>query len=205
MLEILFYSLSGLFMKVSDDAHDQKHNTLLGFVAAVVCGITIGYLAVTSADAACIFLAILIGTVLSWKVDCLNHILSLLIFVGIIVIMGFPPIGIITLAVCAAAAFLDEIGNDSKWAAHKKYVKEFFQYRFALKIVILLFAVLGMIATVYPELQIAGVQFFAPLTFIYFLVFEVSYELVGLKFNALYDRVESLLGIIRGVDRSAND
>jgi hypothetical protein len=205
MLEILFYSLSGLFMKVSDDAHDQKHNTPLGFVAAVVCGITIGYLAVTGADAACIFLAILIGTVLSWKVDCLNHILSLLIFVGIIVIMGFPPIGIITLAVCAAAAFLDEIGNDSKWAAQKKYVKEFFQYRFALKIVILLFAVLGMIATVYPELQIAGVQFFAPLTFIYFLVFEVSYELVGLKFNALYDRVESLLGIIRGVDRSAND
>lgn len=205
MLEILFYSLSGLFMKVSDDAHDQKHNIILGVVAAVICGITIGYLAVTSADAACIFLAILIGTVLAWKVDCLNHILSLLVFVGIIVIMGFPTIGIITLAVCAAAAFLDEIGNDSKWAAQRKYVKEFFQYRFVLKIVILLFAVLGMLVTVYPEIKIAGVQFFAPLTFIYFLVFEISYELVGLKFNALYDRAESLLGIIRGIDRSAND
>ena len=79
MLEILLYSLSGLFMKVSDDAHDQKHNTILGIVAAVICGVTIGYLAVTSADAACIFLAILIGTVAAWKVDCLNHILSLLI------------------------------------------------------------------------------------------------------------------------------
>ncbi len=112
MLEILFYSLSGLFMKVSDDAQDQKNNILLGVVAAVICGITIGYLAVTNADAACIFLAILIGTVLAWKVDCLNHILSLLIFIGIIMIFGFPTIGIITLAVCAAAAFLDEIGND---------------------------------------------------------------------------------------------
>lgn len=205
MLEILFYSLSGLFMKVSDDAHDQKHNTLLGIMAAVICGISIGYLAVTSADAACIFLAILIGTVAAWKVDCLNHILSLLIFVGIIVVLGFPTIGIVTLAVCAVAAFLDEIGNDSEWAAQRKYVKEFFQYRFALKIVILIFAVLGMLATIYPELKITGVQFFAPLTFVYFLVFEISYELVGLKFNALYDRVESLLGIIRGINRSAND
>lgn len=205
MLEILFYSLSGLFMKVSDDAHDQKHNTLLGVVAAVICGITIGYLAVNSADAACIFLAILIGTVAAWKVDCLNHLLSLLIFMGIILILGFPTIGILTLVVCAAAAFLDEIGNDSKWAAQRRYVKEFFQYRFALKIVILIFAVLGMLATIYPSLQIAGVQFFAPLTFIYFLCFELSYELVGLKFNALYDRAESLLGIIRGIDRSSND
>ncbi len=205
MLEILFYSLSGLFMKVSDDAHDQKHNILLGVVAAVICGISIGYLAVNSADAACIFLAILIGTVAAWKVDCLNHLISLLIFVGIILIMGFPTIGILTLLVCAAAAFLDEIGNDSKWAAQRRYVKEFFQYRFALKIVILIFAVLGMLAALYPGLQIFGVQFFAPLTFIYFLCFELSYELVGLKFNALYDRAESLLGIIRGIDRSSND
>ncbi|NYB25799.1 MAG: hypothetical protein HVN34_00460 [Methanobacteriaceae archaeon] len=205
MLEILLYSLSGLFMKVSDDAHDQKHNTILGIVAAVICGVTIGYLAVTSADAACIFLAILIGTVAAWKVDCLNHILSLLIFVGIIIVLGFPTIGIVTLAVCAVAAFLDEIGNDSKWAAEQRYVKEFFQYRFALKIVILIFAVLGMLTTIYPELQIAGIQFFTPLTFVYFLAFELSYELVGLKFNAIYDRAESLLGVIRGVDRSAND
>lgn len=205
MLEILFYSLAGLFMKVSDDAQDQKNNMLLGVVAAVICGITIGYLAVTNADAACIFLAILIGTVLAWKVDCLNHILSLLIFIGIIIILGFPTIGIITLAVCAAAAFLDEIGNDSKWAEERRYVKEFFQYRFTLKIVILLFAVLGMLVTVYPELQMFGVQFFTPLTFISFLMFELSYELIGLKFNAIYDRVESFLGFIRGVDRSAND
>ncbi len=205
MLEILFYSLAGLFMKVSDDAHDQKHNTLLGIVAAVICGISIGYLAVNSADAACIFLAILIGTVAAWKVDCVNHLLSLLIFLGIILLLGFPTIGIITLVVCAVAAFLDEIGNDSKWAAQRKYIKEFFQYRFALKIVILIFAVLGILATLYPNLQMSWIQYFAPLTFIYFLLFEISYELVGLKFNALYNGAKSLLRVIRGINRSAND
>jgi len=205
MLEILLYPLSGLSMKVSDDAHDRRQNTILGLLAAIICGISIGYLAVTSADAACIFLAILFGTLASWKVDCRNHILSLIIFVGIILILGFPTIGIITLALCAVAAFLDEIGNDSKWAAGQKYLKEFFQYRFALKIVILIFVILGLEASIYPQLQIAGIQYFAPLTFIYFLIFEASYELVGLKFNTLYNGLESLLGIISGVYRSTND
>lgn len=205
MLEILLYPLSGLFMKVSDDAHDLKNNSLLGVVAAVICGVAIGYLAVNSADAACIFLAILFGTVAAWKVDCRNHILSLIIFVGIILLLGFPAVGLITLVVCAVAAFLDEIGNDSKWAAHRKYLREFFQYRFALKIVILIFALLGLFASIYPQLQIVGVQYFAPLTFVYFLFFELSYELVGLKFDAIYNGVESFLGIIRGIYGSAND
>lgn len=205
MLELLFYSLSGLFMKVSDDAHDRRKNTILGLAAAIICGVSIGYLAVISADAACIFLAILFGTVAAWKVDCRNHILSMIIFVGIILFLGFPSIGIVTLAICAVAAFLDEVGNDSKWAAQRKYLKEFFQYRFALKIVILSFAVLGLFVSIYPQLQVVGVQYFAPLTFVYFLFFELSYELVGLKFDAIYDGLESILGIFRGVDGSTND
>lgn len=205
MLEILFYALSGLFMKVSDDAHDRKHNTVMGVASAVICGLAIGYLAVTNADAACIFLAILIGTVLSLKVDCLNHILSLLIFAGIVLILGFPTIGLATLAVCVGAAFLDEVGNDSQWAEKRRYVKEFFQYRFALKIAILIFSVLGLLAGFYPGLETYGFQFFAPLTFVYFLCFEVSYELVGLKFDAIYNGFEDFMGFIRRVDRSSND
>jgi hypothetical protein len=205
MLELLFYPLSGFFMKVSDDAHDQKQDKLLGILAAMICGFSIGYLAVISADAACIFLAILFGTVAAWKVDCLNHIISLLIFVGIILVLGFPTLGLLTLAVCSIAAFFDEIGNDSKWASKKKYLREFFRYRFALKIAIFVFTVMGMLAPLYPYIHIVGVQYFAPLTFIGFLMFEISYELVGLKFNALYNGMESFLGIIRGIYRSAND
>ena len=202
MLEIIFYILSGLFMKISDDAHDRENNTILGVSAAIICGVSIGYLAVISADAACIFLAILIGTVAAWKVDCLNHILSLLIFVGIIVILGFPAVGLLTLILCAVAAFLDEIGNDSHWAARRKYLHNFFQYRFALKIVIFLFTILGFAQT---TIQIPGIQIFSPLTLICFLLFELSYELAGLKFDAIYNGLKSLLGIFRSVDGSAND
>lgn len=198
----LLYALSGLFMKISDDAHDRRNNNRLGLLAAVICGVTIGYLAVSNADAAVIFLGILIGTVAAWKVDCLNHIISLLIFLGIILIIGFPAIGIITLMACAGAAFLDEMGNDSPWAAKNMVLYNFFQYRFALKIVILLFAVLSLLKT---SFTIPGLQFLSFYTFLSFLLFELSYEVVGLKFDVIYDGFESLLRIIRSVNGSAND
>lgn len=211
MLELIFYPISGLFMKISDDAHDRKKNHWLGIAAALICGASIGFLAVTNVDAACIFLAILIGTVAAWKVDCLNHLISLFLFVGIILILGFPTIGLITLVICAAAAFLDEIGNDSKWAAKNKFLYNFFQYRFALKIAILSFAVLGLLQTggllqgVGYSTQFPGIQFFSIETFIFFLLFELSYELVGLKFDAIYNGLQSFFRIFRSVDRPAND
>ena len=66
----------------------------------------IGYLAVTSADAACIFIAILIGTVLSLKVDSLNHIAALILFVLIVIYIGIPSIGLFTLLICSISSIL---------------------------------------------------------------------------------------------------
>ncbi len=71
--------------------------SVLAILAGILCGSFIGYLAVTSADAACIFIAILIGTILSLKVDSLNHIAALLLFVLIVIYIGIPTIGILTL------------------------------------------------------------------------------------------------------------
>ena len=88
--EPLLYAFSGFFMKLSDDAYDKKKNIFLAIVAGILCGSFIGYLAVTSADAACIFIAILIGTLLSLKIDSLNHIAALLLFVLIVVYIGIP-------------------------------------------------------------------------------------------------------------------
>ena len=200
-----FYAISGLFMKISDDAHDRKNNNFLGVMAAVICGISIGYLAVTNADAAVIFLGILIGTLMAWKIDCMNHIISLLIFLGIILIIGIPPIGIITLIVCAGAAFLDEMGNDNAWVTQNNILYNFFQYRFTLKIAIFLLAVLGLFKVLIPSLQISGLLFLSFYTFIFFCLFEISYEIAGLKFDAIYNGLESLLRIIRSVDGSTND
>jgi hypothetical protein len=193
-IEPVLYSFSGLFMKLSDDAYDRKKNIILAVVAGILCGLFIGYLAVTSADAACIFIAILIGTILSLKVDSLNHIAALLLFVLIVVYIGIPTIGIVTLLICSVAAFLDEVGNDNKWIKSRK-VKMFFEYRFTLKIAVLIFAILGLLQSTYPGLKIPGVQYFLLQTFVYFMLFDLFYELAGLKFNTIYDGLNSIFRV----------
>lgn len=199
-IEPILYSLSGFLMKLSDDAYDKKKNITLAVFAGIFCGLFIGYLAVTSADAACIFIAILIGTLLSLKVDSLNHIAALLLFVLIIVYIGIPNIGIVTLLFCSFAAFLDEIGNDNKWIKNKKKIKRFFKYRFSLKITVMIFAVLGLLQNMFPALRIPGVQYFLFQTFIYFILFDLFYELVGLKFDIIYNGLNSFFRVIRRVD-----
>ncbi len=197
----ILYPLSGFFMKLSDDAYDKKKNIYLAVFAGMLCGLFVGYLAVTSADAACIFIAILVGTILSLKVDSLNHIVALLLFVLIIVYIGIPTIGIITLLICSIAAFLDEIGNDNSWIRNRGRKTElFFEYRFTLKVTILLFAVLGLLQNNYPGLNIPGVQYFLIQTFVYFILFDLFYELAGLKFDAIYDGLNSFFRVFRKIN-----
>lgn len=200
-LEPILYAFSGFFMKLSDDAYDQKKNIYLALFAGIICGISVAYLAVTSSDAACIFIAILIGTVLSLKVDSINHIAALILFVLIIVYIGIPSIGIITLIICTLAAFIDEIGNDR--VGIKKFgnkVVMFFEYRFTLKLTVLFFAILGLLQPLLPLLTVPGIQYFQFQTFILFLLFDLSYEIAGLKFDTIYNGFNNLFRIFRRVN-----
>lgn len=200
-LEPILYALSGFFMKLSDDSYDQKKNIYLALFAGLICGLSIAYLAVTSSDAACIFIAILIGTVLSLKVDSLNHVAALLIFLLIIIYIGIPQVGIITLIICSLAAFVDEVGNDNSHL--KKFgtgVVKFFDYRVTLKITVLLFAVLGLLQPLFPVLTVPNVQYFQFQTFIFFLLFDISYEIAGLKFDTIYDGFNNLFRIFRRIN-----
>ncbi len=200
-LEPILYAFSGFFMKLSDDSYDQKKNIYLALLAGILCGVSIAYLAVTSSDAACIFIAILIGTVLSLKVDSFNHIAALLLFVLIIVYIGIPSVGIVTLAICTLAAFLDEIGNDnSRIKKLGNKVEIFFEYRFTLKITVLIFALLGLLQPLFPILTVPGVQYFQFQTFIFFLLFDLSYEIAGLKFDTIYNGFNNLFRIFRRVN-----
>jgi hypothetical protein len=195
MLEIPLYALSGFFMKISDDMHDKKNNMIFGALAGILCGLLLGYLVTISVDAAYIFFGVFIGTFLSKKVNCLNHIVTAIIFIIIVLLLGFPAIGIGTLIICSIAAYIDEIGNDNKRIYEKSKILEiFFEYRFALKTAILILAIFGTIHSFYPGFEIYGIHFLGILTFLYFLMFEISYELAGLKFDAIYDIVYSRFG-----------
>jgi hypothetical protein len=195
----LIYFLSGFLMKISDDFLDLKNNTLLAVFSGILSMACIGYLAVTYSDATTIFLAILLGTLLSGKVDRLGHLVSLLFFLGILAIFGIPTIGVMSLAICIMAAWLDEIGNDSKILKKNKFrgkkaIEFFLQYRPALKISVFLLAFLGGLPVVY-----SGLNFFQPITFIYFMLFDLAYEIAGLRFDNIYNGLQSIFRIFRKV------
>jgi len=195
VLEILLYPLSGFFMKISDDMHDKKNNMFLGILAGILCGLFLGYLVTVSVDAAYIFFGVFIGTFLAKKINCINHIVTAVVFISIVFILGFPTIGIGTLIICSIAAYIDEIGNDNQKIYKKSSIlKTFFEYRFALKTAILVLAVFGIIQYFYPAFKIYGIYFLGIQTLLYFLMFELSYELAGLKFDAMYDKVYSVFG-----------
>jgi len=71
----------------------------------------------------------------------------------------------------------------------------FFEYRFTLKIAVLVFAILGLLQSIYPGLKIPGVQYFLLQTFVYFILFDLFYELAGLKFNTIYDGLNSIFRV----------
>ncbi|MGB9938136.1 MAG: hypothetical protein ACPK7O_10485 [Methanobacterium sp.] len=182
-------------MKISDDMHDKKNNKILGILSGIICGVFLGYLVTVSLDAAYIFFGVFIGTFLAKKINCINHIVTAIIFLSIAFAFGFPQIGVITLTICTLAAYIDEIGNDNFRIYKKsKLLEIFFEYRFALKTAIFILALFGVISSFYPGFQIYGVYFMAIQTLIFFLTFELAYEIAGLKFDAIYDWFYNLLG-----------
>ncbi|MDL2271363.1 hypothetical protein LJC03_06125, partial [Methanobrevibacter sp. OttesenSCG-928-I08] len=140
----IFYSLSGFFMKYSDDEYDENSNKLKAVILGIICGLVTGFVSTINQDAACIFIAVLLANLIALKVDGIHHLATLITFVGILVLLGFPVISFFTLVICIIGAFIDEIGNDNdKLYSKGKFFKYFFEYRFTLKVVIFILAISG--------------------------------------------------------------
>ena len=168
ILAILFI-LSGFFMKYSDDLFDVKNDVRLASVFGIVCGIASGLATVYSFEAAYIFIAILIGNLIAFKVDGIHHIITLVVFIVICLLCGIPEISYVILLICILSASGDEIGHEiiSK-VTENKFLNLFFEYRFLMKVVICLLAVCGV---------------FNIWIFICFILFELSYEAAGVLFK----------------------
>ncbi|MCF0225857.1 MAG: hypothetical protein HUK28_00775 [Methanobrevibacter sp.] len=160
VLAVLFV-LSGFFMKFSDDAYDVSNNKFLASIFGIICGVVTGIATILSGDAACIFIGILVGNLLAFKIDGIHHIITLVVFLVIALILGIPGFSIIALVFCIVSAFVDEVGHDfiSKKSSNK-VVNLFFEYRFTMKVVILLLAIF---------------QIFSFWIFICFILFELAY------------------------------
>ena len=170
ILAVLFI-FSGFFMKFSDDAYDVNHDLNLATVFGILCGIASAVAAVSDVGATYIFLAILIGNLLALKVDGIHHIITLIIFVIVCLIYGIPELSLVTLIICVLSALTDEIGHETiSKITENKFLNLFFEYRFVMKIVILLLAVYGSLNV---------------LVFVCFILFEISYVTAGIIFEKL--------------------
>lgn len=172
----LMYIFSGFFMKLSDDYYDDKNEKLISIVLGVVCGIATAVASSMNFDAACIFIAILLGNIIAFKVDGIHHIVTMLTFLIIFLLFGLPTllgnfsiITIFVLASCIFGAFLDELGNDNeKIYAKGKFFELFFDYRCSMKVVILILALCGLLNI---------------WSFLFFIFFELSYESARILFK----------------------
>lgn len=169
---VLLFALSGFFMKFSDDAFDVGHSKKYAAVLGVICAITSAIATVYSAGAAYIFIGILIGNLLAFKVDGLHHIITLAVFIVLILIWGIPSISIAILIFCIFAALADEVGHElvSKKTSNN-FVNHFFEYRFIMKMIVFLLAIFGA---------------FSFWIFVCFLFFEIAYEFAGFCYEKIY-------------------
>ena len=158
-------------MKYSYDLFDVNQDLVMASGIGVLCGLASAFATISDVGAAYIFISILIGNLLALKVDGIHHVITLLVFIVICLIAGIPEMRLAVLLICILGALADEVGHELiSTVTDNKFLNLFFEYRFVLKIVILLLAICGA---------------FDIMVFVYFFLFEIAYLIGGIFFEKL--------------------
>lgn len=127
----------GLFMKLADDISDKNHrlNRRFAVPLGIAYGLLMGYLMIADVDASLLFGGIIIGCLISGKIDCTGHYIGLATILAIVFSYGikFSPL----IFMIAAFAAIDEM----KEIIHISIPDFVFEYRIFLKIGVLLLVV----------------------------------------------------------------
>lgn len=165
----LLFALSGFFMKYSDDMYDVSHNLNFSTFFGIICAFASVAATIYSSDAAYIFISLLIGNFIVLKVDGIHHIITLIVFLAVLLIAGIPDLNLVILLICILAIMGDEIGHELvPDKTENRFLNLFFEYRFVMKIIVLLLAFCGV---------------FDIWIFICFILFEISYVGAGIIFE----------------------
>ena len=150
---LLSYPVLGAGLKYIDDAFDEKiFSKRYALVLAPLLALLWAYTMYVDSFSATILLAILVGVFLRGKIDNRAHFIGLAVIIGIIALVGISLL-FLPLIIIAAAAFLDEVGNDvidynkgnidNNRFWHKVLVC-FFDQRWVTKLAILYVVLLGV-------------------------------------------------------------
>jgi len=109
---LLSYPVLGAGLKYIDDAFDEKiFSKRYALILAPLLALLWAYTMYVDQISATILLAILVGVFLRGKIDNRAHFIGLAVIIGIIALVGISLL-FLPLIIIAAAAFLDEVGND---------------------------------------------------------------------------------------------
>jgi hypothetical protein len=162
---LLLYSILGAGIKFIDAAYDEHtFNKKLALIIAPILGLLWVYTMIINPVSATILLAILIGVLFKGKIDNFAHLSGAIIIFPILFYIGID-IMIIPFLFLAAAAFLDEVGNDyvsnglensNRYGFLHLFIKYFFDHRWLMKCSILFLCLIGLI----PLLFFVAMVFF---------------------------------------------
>lgn len=163
------YLMAGLTLKIGDDLLDFLDRPSFAWYPLGMSGILFGVLMTLSEWDLVLLSAIVIGVLLSGKVNHRQFGVGFMAIIVILLILGLPAISDLLnwfalLFMLFMASVLDEKGNDWTDKATNPLASMFFKYRFTLKVSALLLAIpwLGFLPTA-----------------IGLLIFDVGYELAG--------------------------
>ena len=170
------YMILGGGIKYIDDAFDEKtFNKQMAILVAPLVAIFWVFMMYVSPASATILGAIFLAVALRAKVDNIGfHVGALAIVAGLFFLYLFHLIDFlwIPLIVLTIGGILDEVGNDYVDAHPKIHrgIYLFFEFRFVMKLVLLLLAIAGVYGFEY---------------FLAFLGFDIAYASVGLYSDKL--------------------
>lgn len=136
------YFFAGLTLKLGDDLLDELDQPNAAWVPLALAGLLFGFLKTISEWDLVLLTSIVIGVLVSGKVNRPQFIVGFVLIFSILLVLGIPAITswldwLTVLIILFLAAVLDEKGND--WTDRNMFplIYKLFEYRFVLKIVAL--------------------------------------------------------------------
>jgi len=173
MFEWVFYFLAylcaGFTLKLGDDLLDEMERPTFAWLPLAVSGILFGYLMTQTEWDLALLAAIVIGVLLSGKVNRPHFAVGFFLIALIMLVRGVPAVTdwlawSALLFMLFMASVLDEKGNDWTDEEISPIAFKFFQYRFTLKLSVLLLTI------PWPQFLAAAVGLW---------MFDLGYEIAG--------------------------